>query len=98
MASSVKFEVVECNFTGVYKLKSINHKCGICNNNLLDQSIEDKKIKDSKSKVVIGTCEHAFFENCMKRWLTDHTMCPICNLPWKQKCNSIDVNVFNQDF
>ncbi|MBA43014.1 MAG: hypothetical protein CMF62_03280 [Magnetococcales bacterium] len=98
MASSVKFELVECNFTGVYKLKATNQKCGICNNDILDQSIEDKNKKDSNSKVVIGNCEHAFFESCMKRWLKDHTMCPICNVPWKQKDSAFNVNIFNQEF
>jgi hypothetical protein len=83
--ADITLKVTSFSPVAIYKLKGQDEqeKCGLCNNNLLDQSVADKEKFDSESKICKGKCGHMFFAGCMKNWLKNHTICPICNTPWE---------------
>jgi hypothetical protein len=52
--ADITLKVTSFSPVAIYKLKGQDEqeKCGLCNNNLLDQSVADKEKFDSESKII----------------------------------------------
>jgi hypothetical protein len=61
----------------------INTECGICRNNLNENSVLEEHLVSSD--VNIGTCGHGFHKICINEWIKNNNICPICCTKWISK-------------
>jgi len=78
-----KINKLNCIATFIYNLPE-NNDCTICRCNLNCNSLyyQDKNLD---SYVVIGTCGHAYHQECITGWIKEHPRCPICAKKWCYK-------------
>ena len=71
------------NKFAITELKSINNLSQDCKNCTI--CLEDFKNND---KVIYLPCIHFFHEMCIKNWIKEHQLCPICKLAINNNNNS----------
>ena len=81
-------EVKEVDLVALWAWDVAVQKCAICRNDIMDMCIECQAADPSAAAetpeclVAWGTCNHAFHEHCISRWLEQHAVCPLDNTPW----------------
>jgi len=59
--------------------------CAICRQELKGKCEHNNDNICKICKVIEGTCNHFFHENCIKKWLEIKKCCPLCNVDFKFK-------------
>uniref|UniRef100_A0A6C0H8B3 RING-type domain-containing protein n=1 Tax=viral metagenome TaxID=1070528 RepID=A0A6C0H8B3_9ZZZZ len=63
-----------------------NTDCTICRCDLNSVSIyKSKNINNLDSIISTGKCDHSFHNECIKLWLIQNKICPICAVVWENK-------------
>ena len=73
--TDIKLQVNHITLIGTWAWKHYNQDCAICLCKL-----EEKDY----SNICVGTCLHAFHNDCLNQWLLRNNKCPICKNVWKQ--------------
>merc|ERR1719198_192433 len=83
-----RFRVKKWNAVAVWSWNVLTDTCAICRNNLHEPSIEYQAqgFQDAEDhpglSIAWGTCGHVFHLDCIQRWLTTRSVCPLCNREW----------------
>ena len=88
----------ECVVT--WKQQHADRTCAVCRNQLDTPSISFAVDPSSTggNQVVSGQCGHAFHKDCILRWLSTRTVCPICSNEWVvERVEGIDNTAENVD-
>jgi len=80
--------------TSSYNLKI--DTCSICRSRLDELCVQcssEVMCDEQKCIFVTGACGHIYHNHCIGKWLTRHTVCPLCNIDWEaaQYSDKIDV-------
>ena len=80
MSSRFKCRSINCIATQLIKGPK-NTDCTICRENLNYDSLTAQE-KGLSSVVVIGNCGCGFHYECIKKWVSINSICPICSKKW----------------
>ncbi|KAK2962100.1 putative RING-box protein [Blattamonas nauphoetae] len=80
-----RFEVRRWNSVGLWSWDLQVDTCAICRNHLMEVCIECQAAGSSidNCKIAWGTCNHAFHQHCVDRWLKTKKACPLCYSDWE---------------
>lgn len=78
-----RFQVKEYKLVCSSIYKCMNNDCGICRNNLNENSVSEEHL--ISSDVIIAVCGHGFHKICINDWIRNNNTCPICCKKWISK-------------
>jgi len=82
-----KFTIKGITMLGMESLILLkNTDCTICRCNLNSVSIyKSNETNNFNTIILTGKCEHSFHNECIKLWLIQNKICPICAEVWENK-------------
>eukprot|EP00917_Polyrhabdina_sp_WS-2016_P031932 GHVP01068172.1.p1 GENE.GHVP01068172.1~~GHVP01068172.1.p1 ORF type:complete len:108 (+),score=14.18 GHVP01068172.1:103-426(+) len=85
-----KFEVKKWCAVALWSWDITVEFCAICKNHIMDPCLScntqtpsaSEAADPKKCTVAWGTCNHAFHNHCIDKWLVQHQRCPLDNQEW----------------
>lgn len=89
-----RFEIKKWNAVALWSWDIHVDICAICRNHIMDLCLECQNSTNNNQQggggkpeeectVAWGTCNHAFHNHCISRWLRTRNVCPLDNREWE---------------
>uniref|UniRef100_A0A5S6QT26 RING-type domain-containing protein n=1 Tax=Trichuris muris TaxID=70415 RepID=A0A5S6QT26_TRIMR len=88
--SRPRFEITKIYGVGVWSYDVRNDWCAICHGTINDLCLTCQigELNDdgmTNCPPLQGACNHTFHHHCISRWLQTQHVCPLDNMPWKNR-------------